>query len=116
MKRAAFILAACLASAPASADAAGGKRTFDRVCSACHANAISEAPQLKQPAAWTARLAKGRDALYHSALNGFTGASGEEMPPRGGRPELSDDEVRAAVDFIVSTVSTPPTTTERTTP
>jgi cytochrome c5 len=113
MKRAAFILATCLASAPAFADDAG-KRVFDRVCSACHANVISEAPQLKKPTAWTARLAKGRDALYASALNGFTGDSGEEMPPRGGRPELSDDEVRAAVDFIVSTVS-PPTTT-RTTP
>lgn len=112
--RAAFFIAACLIAAPALADEAGGKRTFDRVCSACHANDLSEAPQLKQPAMWTARLAKGRDALYLSALNGYTGATGEEMPARGGRPELTDDEVKAAVDFIVASVSTP--TPERTTP
>jgi cytochrome c5 len=106
-----LLLLASLGAGAALADAPdAGKRTFDRVCSACHLNDLSEAPQLKQPAMWTARVAKGRDALYHSALNGFTGASGEEMPPRGGHPELSDAEVRAAVDFIVSTVSTPTTT------
>jgi len=54
---------------------------------------------------WMARLAKGRNALVHSALNGFTGPTGEEMPPRGGRPELTDAEVMAAVDYIISTVN-----------
>jgi len=105
--RAACLIAACLAAGAVSAADASpeGKRIFDRVCSACHANDLSEAPQLKQPAMWTARLAKGRDALVHSALNGFTGPTGEEMPPRGGRPELTDAEVMAAVDYIISTVN-----------
>lgn len=105
--RAACLIAACLAAGAVSAADAPpeGKRIFDRVCSACHANDLSEAPQLKQPAMWTARLAKGRDALVHSALNGFTGPTGEEMPPRGGRPELTDAEVMAAVDYIISTVN-----------
>jgi cytochrome c5 len=107
MMRGLFILLAlpfCVAPAMAGGDS-DGKRIFDRVCSACHVNSLSEAPQIKTPAMWTARLAKGRDALYHSALNGFVGPTGEEMPPRGGRPELTDAEVRAAVDFIINTVN-----------
>ena len=105
--RAALMIAAWLSTGAAAASDAPpeGKRIFDRVCSACHANDLSEAPQLKQPALWTERIAKGRDALYHSALNGFVGATGEEMPARGGRPELTDAEVRAAVEYIFSTVS-----------
>ncbi|MHB1083372.1 MAG: c-type cytochrome [Thiobacillus sp.] len=90
---------AALADAPSE-----GKRIFDRICSVCHVNDLSEAPQVRQPAMWTTRLAKGRDALYHSALNGFVGTSGEVMPPRGGHPELTDAEVQAAVDYIMATL------------
>jgi cytochrome c5 len=104
MMRGLLLLFACALGADAAQAAAApaGKRIVDRVCSACHANDLSEAPQLKQPAMWAARLAKGREALYDSALSGFTGPTGEEMPPRGGRPELTDAEVRAAVDFMIS--------------
>ncbi|MEW6120114.1 MAG: c-type cytochrome [Pseudomonadota bacterium] len=96
-----MLLALAVSPAGAAETHAEGRRIFTQVCSACHANAMSEAPQVKQADAWKPRLAKGRDALYLSALNGFVGASGEEMPPRGGRPDLKDDEVRAAVDYIV---------------
>lgn len=107
MMRSLLLVFACALGADAAlADAPpAGKRIVDQVCAACHANDLSEAPQLKQPAMWTARLAKGRDALVHSALNGFTGATGEEMPPRGGRPELTNAEVTAAVDYMISTVN-----------
>ena len=105
MMRGVLAFVVCLAPGMAWAEAVPvGKRVYDRVCSACHANDLSEAPQLKRPAMWTARVAKGRDALYHSALNGFVGPTGEEMPARGGRPELSDAEVRAAVDYILQTL------------
>ncbi|MBC2730505.1 c-type cytochrome [Thiobacillus sp.] len=106
MRSLTFLIAALGAGPALADDLPDGKRIFDRVCSACHVNDLSEAPQVKQPSMWAARIAKGRDALYQSALNGFVGATGEEMPPRGGRPELSDTEVKAAVDFIFSTVNT----------
>ena len=111
MMRSALLVGVFLSAGTALADdPPEGKRIVDRVCSACHINELSEAPQLKQPAMWAARLAKGRDALYHSALNGFVGPTGEEMPPRGGHPELTDAEVKAAVDFIISIVNTSRTT------
>lgn len=105
MLRGLLAFVVCLETGAARAEAVPvGKRVYDRVCSACHANDLSEAPQIKRPAMWTARIGKGRDALYHSALNGFVGPTGEEMPARGGRPELSDAEVRAAVDYILQTL------------
>ncbi len=103
------LIAVALGLAAGTVDAAApsdGRRVFDRTCSACHANTLSEAPQLKHPEAWAPRLAKGRETLYKSALEGFVGPTGEEMPPRGGNSDLSDAEVKAAVDFIFTTVST----------
>jgi cytochrome c5 len=54
-------------------------------------------PKLGDKAAWEARIATGNDALYASALNG-KGA----MPAKGGRADLSDDAVKAAVDYMVA--------------
>lgn len=79
---------------------ARGRAVWIATCSACHANSMADAPQVRDPSAWKARLAKPRAALYESALRGRK--DGElEMPPRGGNASLSDDEVRAAVDYMV---------------
>lgn len=83
-----------------------GRQVWLGTCEACHANPMSEAPQAKNPAAWEPRVAKGRDALYAHALGGFTGSSGEEMPPRGGNPNLTDDEVKAALEYMLKLVAT----------
>ena len=50
------------------------------------------------------RLAKGKDALYKSALGGLTGTSGTQMPPRGGNDKLTDHQVKAAVDYMAAIV------------
>ena len=50
---------------------------------------------------WGPRIAQGKDTLYKHALEGFTGQKGM-MPARGGNAALTDDEVKAAVDFMVS--------------
>lgn len=55
------------------------------------------APKLGDKAAWDARMAKGKDAVYANALNGF-----KLMPPKGGNPSLKDEDVKAAVDFMIS--------------
>ena len=56
---------------------------------------------LSDGAAWEARIAQGADVLYTHAIEGFTGDAGF-MPAKGARMDLSDDEVRAAVDYMVS--------------
>jgi cytochrome c5 len=81
-----------------------GRQVWLGTCEACHANSMSEAPQARNPAAWEPRIAKGRDVLYSHALNGFTGKSGEEMPPRGGNSNLSDGDVKAALEYMLKLV------------
>lgn len=88
------------AAAPVAAAPAGprsGKDVFDATCKLCHANAGMGAPVLGNPADWAPRSAKGMDTLYDSAINGFNGA----MPARGTCGNCSDDELKAAVDYMV---------------
>jgi cytochrome c5 len=78
-----------------------GKRTYDASCAACHEVGAHGAPRAGDVAAWAPRLARGEESLYGAALHGK--ASGDRlMPPRGGDPRLSDAEVRAAVDYLVT--------------
>jgi cytochrome c5 len=88
-------------AAPAGAAAAGGKvdpkHVFDTACAACHMTGAAGAPKLGDKGAWGARIAQGKEALYKSALGGKNA-----MPPKGGNPSLSDDDVKAVVDFIVA--------------
>ena len=79
-----------------------GNRVFSGLCFSCHGTGLPGIPQLGDHAAWADRIAKGKELLYEHALNGFTGSSGIMMPPRGGNPALSDDEVKAAVDYMVA--------------
>ena len=90
--------AAPAAAAPAQATAAkiDGEKVYKGTCFACHDVGVANAPKLGDKAAWSARVATGKDALYHSALNGKN-----VMPAKGGNTALSDDEVKAAVDYIV---------------
>lgn len=72
-------------------------------CAACHAAGIAGAPAFADVAAWTDRIAKGLDALYTNAINGYQGVAGY-MPPKGGNAALSDESVKAAVDYMADAV------------
>lgn len=94
--------AADAAAAPATADAgAKGKEIYDGVCFVCHTPGAAGAPKLGDAAAWGPRVAQGNDILYDHAINGYMGKAGM-MPPKGGRPDISDDDVKAAVDYMVN--------------
>jgi cytochrome c5 len=77
-----------------------GKDIYFWKCSSCHATGISGAPKLGDQAAWDERIARGREILYSHAINGYEGATGI-MPAKGGFPDLTEEQVKAAVDFMV---------------
>jgi cytochrome c5 len=88
-----------------SANAAGaedhGKKIYDTTCMACHAAGVAGAPKLGDKAAWAPRIAQGMDTLHTHALKGFQGKAGM-MPPKGGNMGAKDEDVKAAVDYMVS--------------
>lgn len=86
----------------AAGGADAGKSTYDGLCVSCHGSGLPNVPQMGDKAAWEPRLAQGMDVLYTHAIGGFVGASGMPMPAKGGNPALSDDQVKAAVDFMVA--------------
>jgi cytochrome c5 len=80
-----------------AADASVGKQVVTQVCAVCHGSGMMNSPKIGNGADWAPRLEKGIDTLYDHAINGFN-----MMPARGGNPKLTDDEVKAAVDYMVS--------------
>lgn len=78
-----------------------GPQVFNEACIVCHGNGIGGAPTLESRAAWASRIAQGIDTLYRHAIEGYTGPTGY-MPPKGARLDLSDAEVNAAVDYMLS--------------
>ena len=78
-----------------------GQQVYQTTCVACHDAGIAGAPKVGDKSQWAKHVAKGREALYASALNGVQGSTGV-MPPKGGNPGLSNAEVRAAVDYMVA--------------
>jgi cytochrome c5 len=78
-----------------------GKSVFDVACSACHGTGIAGAPRIGDAAAWAPRIAQGVATLEKHAIEGFQGAAGV-MPAKGGRTDLPDDAVRAAVEYIAA--------------
>ena len=74
---------------------------FGKTCALCHASGAAGAPKPGNKDEWGPRIAQGNDTLYKHALEGFTGAKGA-MPARGGNASLSDDDVKAAVNYMVA--------------
>ncbi len=76
-----------------------GEQVYNAACFACHGAGVGGAPKLGDAAAWKPRLAQGVATLNKHALEGFQGQSGV-MPAKGGRVDLSDEEIIAAVKFL----------------
>ncbi|MDO8788969.1 MAG: c-type cytochrome [Sulfuritalea sp.] len=97
MKRLNAILTLALLAGPAAA--ADGKTVYDNICYKCHRTGTDDAPRTGNKADWAPRLAQGTAALYKNVAEG-KGA----MDPRAGKPELSDAELKAGVDYLVGMV------------
>ncbi|MBL8201194.1 MAG: cytochrome c5 family protein [Chromatiales bacterium] len=86
------------AAAPVAAKLTG-EQVYNTACFACHGAGVGGAPKLGDAAAWKPRVAQGVATLNKHALEGFQGQAGV-MPAKGGRVDLSDDEIIAAVRFM----------------
>ena len=82
------------------ATAMTGPQVYNSACIACHAAGVAGAPIVGNVAAWTPRIAQGLAVLSRHAIEGYNGAAGY-MPAKGGRADLSDDEVAGAVEYMV---------------
>lgn len=66
------------------------------VCSGCHASGVLGAPKMGDAGSWAKARAAGMDTMIKNAIEGKNA-----MPPRGGNPSLSDDQIRAAVEYML---------------
>lgn len=78
-----------------------GKDIWMQNCEGCHGWGVADAPIPLNYSAWEKRIAQGKAVLYKHALEGFFGPDDSMMPERGGNLELTDEEVKAAVDYMV---------------
>lgn len=78
-------------------DVVKGESIYNNVCIACHVDGRFGAPKVGNHKDWAPRLAKGLDNLFHSALQGLNA-----MPAKGGQAQLSDEEIKDTVAFMVS--------------
>jgi cytochrome c5 len=76
---------------------ATGQKVYKQSCQACHANGVANAPKPGDKAAWAPRIATGMDAMLATAIKG-KGA----MPPKGTCMGCSDDDLKAAIEYMVS--------------
>jgi cytochrome c5 len=91
---------ASAAAASAGGGAKTGEQVFNSACTTCHSTGAAGAPKVGDAAAWQPRLdAKKKEGLYKSAQNGFNG-----MPPKGLCFACSDDELKGAVDYMLSKI------------
>jgi len=92
---------ASVAVATPVATTLSGPQVYNAACVSCHGTGIAGAPEVGDAAAWTDRIATGMDQLTKHAIDGFQGNTGY-MPPKGGRTDLSDQEISSAVEYMVS--------------
>ena len=82
-------------------DLATGERAYKGTCSICHTSGLGGAPRMDNKKDWELRIAQGSEVLYDHAINGYRGSKGF-MPPRGSSIKLSENETKAAVDYMVA--------------
>lgn len=95
-----LIISATLAVVAQSVQAEGnekGAEVYNQACVMCHAAGISNAPLVHNQEQWGARKEKGMDVLLQNAISGIN-----QMPPRGLCMTCSDEDLQAAIDYMMS--------------
>ncbi len=86
-----------MAAAAPAAEPKTGDQIYNASCAACHTSGAAGAPKVGDAAAWAPRIAQGMDTLVTHATAGLNA-----MPPKGLCMTCSDDELKAAIEYMVS--------------
>jgi cytochrome c5 len=98
MKKLASVIAiSTLLGLSSAVMAADGQQIYQSSCQACHATGAAGAPKLGDKEAWAPRIAQGEDTLLANATNGI-----RAMPPKGACAACSEEDLKAAIDYMVS--------------
>ena len=92
-----FVLAISFGTLSPVVYSVDGGQIYNTYCAVCHKSGLNAAPKFGKKAFWIKRVQQGKETVYANAINGLRG-----MPPRGGIASLTDEEVKAAVDYMVS--------------
>lgn len=76
-----------------------GEQLYNNQCMACHATGLLNAPKYGDAAAWAPRIAQGKETLYMHSAKGFN-----QMPAQASNG-VTEDQVHAAVDYMVAAAS-----------
>ena len=89
----------------AGGDYGNGKEIYDTKCMACHATGVTGAPKLDEKERWATIAAQGIDVIQDHAVKGFQGKIGV-MPPKGGFADLSDEDIKNVVKYMLHQAGT----------
>jgi len=95
------LLGVAAIGAAGTATADSGTEVYKNACAVCHDAGVGGAPKLGNKAEWAPLVTKGKEALYTIALKGKPGTA---MMAKGGRTDLPDADIKAAVDFMADRV------------
>lgn len=79
-----------------------GPQVYNAACNVCHGSGVGGAPVVGNTEQWASRIAQGMEVLNDHAVNGFSGDAPTPMLPKGGRVDLSDQEIYDAVAYMVA--------------
>ncbi len=74
-----------------------GDLIYQSACSSCHDAGLVGAPKLGDKVAWEQRLNQGKTIVIKHAIEGY-----KSMPAKGACGNCSDQEVKAAVDYMLT--------------
>ena len=87
---------AAVAEGPAADVPVDGEAVYNGLCKTCHEAGVAGAPVAKTDQFGTRLAEKGLETLVQDAINGLNA-----MPPRGGNPSLTDEQIKAAIEFML---------------
>jgi cytochrome c5 len=74
-----------------------GDKLYESLCKTCHEAGLAGAPKFGDATAWAKVIAQGQATTVQHAITGI-----RAMPPKGGNPDLTDEEVAGGVVFMAN--------------